>query len=76
MPIYDYCCKQCGKQREVHQSMDASAPKCPNCGTNMERQILFAPAVHGHMARGREQAMRSLPDSAHGKGCPCCSKQG
>ncbi len=74
MPVYDYRCKQCSQQREVHQSMKASAPECPDCGADMERRILFAPAVHGSMARGREQAMRSLPESPHGKGCPCCSK--
>ncbi len=73
MPTYNYCCKQCGKQCEVRQSIDASPPECPDCRMSMERQILFAPAVHGGMARGREQAMRSLPEPAHGKGCPCCS---
>lgn len=73
MPIYDYCCKQCGKQYEVYQSIDALAPECQDCRVSMVRQILSAPAVHGSMARGREQAMRSLPEATHGKGCPCCS---
>ena len=73
MPIYDYVCKQCSKQIEVHQSIDTPPPNCPDCSTSMKRRILFAPAVHGSMAQGREQAMKSLPEPAHGKGCPCCS---
>lgn len=73
MPVYDYLCTQCSKQYEVHQAMSAAPPVCPDCNTNMQRRILSAPAVHGHMARGREQAIRSLPETGHGKGCPCCS---
>ncbi len=73
MPIYDYVCKQCGKQLELLQPINALPPECSDCDTRMKRQILFAPAVHGSMARGREQAMSSLPQPGHGKGCPCCS---
>lgn len=73
MPTYDYLCPQCNQHREVNQSMSAPAPACERCANVMERRILYAPAVHGHMARGREQAMRSLPETSHGKGCPCCS---
>lgn len=73
MPRYDYLCSRCGTAREVRQSVTAPAPDCPDCGSSMQRLILHAPAVHGHMARGREAAVRSLPETTHGKGCPCCS---
>jgi putative FmdB family regulatory protein len=70
MPIYDFRCRLCEQQREVRQSINASPPVCPDCGSGMERWIGSAPAVHGASSRGREQAARSLPQC--GKGCRCC----
>ena len=78
MPIYDYHCQDCNRQFEAAHPIDATSPPCPACGGRAEKIILSAPAMHGHMARGRESAMRSLesgPDAApahgHGPGCQC-----
>lgn len=70
MPIYDFRCTSCAQQIEVTQSMNASSPICQRCDIDMERWISCAPAVHGAVALGREQAARSLPQC--GKGCRCC----
>lgn len=72
MPVYDYYCGVCDLHREVQQSMNAAAPACTACKGLMERRFFGAPAVHGKMARGREQAIKSLSNK-HAKGCPCCS---
>ena len=77
MPTYDYRCKICRSETEVRHPVNEAAPRCPDCGGGMEKIILSAPAVHGYMAQGREQAMKSLcpPDHdtshRHGPGCGC-----
>ena len=77
MPTYDYQCTQCKLQFEVRHSINASNPDCSACGSMAEKVILFAPAMHGNMARGRDLAMRSLqpkPDQTnhgHAPGCAC-----
>ncbi|XSG84684.1 MAG: FmdB family zinc ribbon protein [Methylohalobius sp. ZOD2] len=74
MPSYDYCCKRCGACFEAHHPMSAQRPPCPQCGAGVERIFLHAPAVHGHMTRGREMAAQTLEPSTrkHGPQCPCC----
>jgi putative FmdB family regulatory protein len=37
MPLYEYKCTQCGKDREVLQSLRDTAPEC--CDETMQRQI-------------------------------------
>lgn len=77
MPAYDYVCTGCRLQFEARHAIDAPTPECPSCGSAAERVILTAPALHGHMARGRDLAMRSLQPQAgqdkhgHGPGCGC-----
>jgi len=74
MPTYDYRCVRCRTQFEVRHGLAAPAPVCPQCGGEVRRLIRTAPAVHGHMARGRELAVRSLEPrrAGHGPDCPCC----
>ncbi len=75
MPTYDYRCTQCSLQFEARHSINSSAPVCPACEGETEKVFLSAPAAHGNMARGRDQAMRSLEPKAglhqHGPGCGC-----
>jgi putative FmdB family regulatory protein len=70
MPSYDYRCTRCGDIFEAAHAIAQAAPTCPACGGTAARTILRAPAVHGAVARGRDLAMRSLPEC--GKGCRCC----
>jgi putative FmdB family regulatory protein len=76
MPTYDYRCPNCQTEFQAYHAMTASAPTCPECGALPQRLILAAPAVHGHMARGREAAVRTFEKqetrAGHGPGCPCC----
>lgn len=77
MPTYDYQCQDCQRQFEARHPLDAASPACPACGGRAEKVMLSAPALHGHMARGRELAMRSLEPKpgatphSHGPGCRC-----
>jgi putative FmdB family regulatory protein len=74
MPTYDFGCRACGNRFERRRAMAAPNPSCPACGADTEQLHLSAPAVHGHMARGREQAAGTLEPKAtgHGPSCPCC----
>lgn len=76
MPSYDYRCEQCDTRFEAHHPIAAPPPPCPDCGGEVSLVFLHAPAVHGHMARGRELAVRTLEPPAsgahHGPQCPCC----
>jgi putative FmdB family regulatory protein len=78
MPSYDYRCTCCSTHFEAWHAIADTAPPCPTCGGAAIKELLAAPAIHGHMARGREQAIQSLQptDAAapgrHGPGCPCC----
>lgn len=80
MPTYDYLCTTCDTRFESQHSVRAPHPVCPACGGSVRRLFLTAPAVHGHMARGRELAVNSLdpgtmqPTGAHGANCPCCRR--
>lgn len=77
MPTYDYRCTHCHAQFEAHHPVTGTPPDCPACDGLAEKVILAAPAMHGHMAHGRELAMRSLTPPAgsgqhtHGPGCGC-----
>jgi putative FmdB family regulatory protein len=76
MPTYDYRCTDCHRLFQARHAVNAEMPDCPDCGCGPERVILCAPAVHGHMAKGREMAARTFDgpetESGHGPGCPCC----
>ena len=77
MPAYDYLCTRCKLQFEARHAINAPGPDCPVCGAATAKVILTAPAMHGHMARGRDLAMRSLQPKPgqekhiHGPGCGC-----
>jgi putative FmdB family regulatory protein len=81
MPTYDYLCTRCKLQFEARHAINASSPDCPACGGAAQKVILSAPSMHGHMARGRELAMRSLQpkpgqkNHVHGPGCGCGGHQ-
>lgn len=79
MPTYDYRCVNCNGVFEATHRMSDDQPPCPQCGGTAERVFLYAPAVHGFMARGREAAACSLEPpsgpSRHGPNCPCCHPQ-
>lgn len=41
MPIYEYHCKNCGKDLEVMQKIsDSPLTDCPNCGKNSLEKII------------------------------------
>jgi putative FmdB family regulatory protein len=70
MPTYDYRCTACAETFEVFLRLGAPNPQCRACGGETKKIVVSPPAVSGEMARGRDKAMRSLPEC--GKGCRCC----
>lgn len=42
MPIYEYCCEECGKDFEVFVRSTAKqgTPSCPECGSTETRKAL------------------------------------
>ena len=77
MPTYDYQCTECKLRFEIRHPINAPKPNCSACCGVTEKLILFAPATHGNMARGRDLAMRTLQPKSnqikhvHGSGCEC-----
>jgi putative FmdB family regulatory protein len=39
MPIYEYICKQCGREIEIFQNTNEPAPGCAHCLTPMKKQL-------------------------------------
>ncbi|SEN67498.1 FmdB family zinc ribbon protein [Nitrosomonas marina] len=80
MPNYDYKCIPCNLRLEARHSINARAPNCPKCEGVLTKLILSAPTVHGYMASGRENAIRSLQpkqrlgNHLHTPGCKCGHK--
>jgi putative FmdB family regulatory protein len=37
MPTYEYKCKKCEHQFELWQEVGADAPKCPECGAEVQK---------------------------------------
>jgi putative FmdB family regulatory protein len=76
VPTYDYFCSNCQTRFQAQHAMNAEIPVCGTCGGVPIKIILTAPAVHGHMARGRAAAVRTFEGQEgkqdHGPGCPCC----
>jgi putative FmdB family regulatory protein len=70
MPIYEYCCPECGKRFEalvsVHTAEKGQQPACPHCG---EPEVI---RIFSRFATGTSRSPSS------GSGCPpsagpsCC----
>lgn len=70
MPTYDYRCQDCDTEFQAFHGMTEPAPECGDCGGEVERAWITAPAFHGAGAVGRSAAANSLPQC--GAGCRCC----
>ncbi|HBH35832.1 MAG TPA: transcriptional regulator [Gammaproteobacteria bacterium] len=44
MPIYEYCCEECGHEMEAMQKIsDEALTECPACGKSALKKTLSAP---------------------------------
>jgi putative FmdB family regulatory protein len=39
MPVYEWKCEECGKEKETLQAVKDVPPSCENCLTTMKKQI-------------------------------------
>ena len=53
MPIYQYACPKCSEEIELFRPMNAEAPSCQKCGTELEKQIS---AHAGYSIKGNNSA--------------------
>jgi putative FmdB family regulatory protein len=52
MPIFEYCCKACGKEFEALVRPNTAAPSCPACqGTELEK-LISTPAIKSDSTHG------------------------
>jgi putative FmdB family regulatory protein len=76
MPIYEYRCATCGERVEVLVRSQATAPRCPTCGSPLRDKLLSVPHVLGSQSRrpaghtccGREERCDAPPCST-GESC-------
>jgi putative FmdB family regulatory protein len=80
MPIYEYKCPSCGQSSEVlvQGFFSPPAPKCPDCGREMERRLTSPSLVtnkgsnSGKTCCGREERCDKPPCSSDNR----CRKTG
>jgi putative FmdB family regulatory protein len=73
MPIYEYRCRVCGQVAEalVQGFFSPQAPKCPDCGRDMERRLSSPIMVtekgknKGKTCCGREERCEKPPCSSN-----------
>ncbi|MCR4666875.1 MAG: zinc ribbon domain-containing protein [Desulfovibrio sp.] len=45
MPLYDFCCENCGKEFEdIVKNESSINPSCPSCGSNKTTRKVSAPS--------------------------------
>jgi len=80
MPIYQYCCDDCGPFTELVPLSEYADPKsCPFCGTNAPRMItaprlamLDSATRNAHQTNERSAHEPKKSSHGHGPGCGCC----
>jgi putative FmdB family regulatory protein len=45
MPIFEYACKQCGKEFEALVLPTFAAPSCPSCQSTELEKLISSPAI-------------------------------
>ncbi|HWN50838.1 MAG TPA: zinc ribbon domain-containing protein [Xanthobacteraceae bacterium] len=85
MPIYEYCCNDCGPFTRMRPMAECELPsECSKCGAAAPRVILTAPHRSTLSAKSRlahatnersAHAPRTLSSlkASHNAGCACCS---
>lgn len=80
MPLYEYCCHECGVFEDVAPLAAFDKPKpCPTCEREAPRTILTAPRLSAmsserrHAHETNERSADSPKPASHGPGCSCCS---
>jgi putative FmdB family regulatory protein len=71
MPIFEYSCKDCGKQFEAFVTADRS-PSCPGCRSDKLAKRLSSPGMVGVGASSRASSS-ALPAGSCGAGGDSCA---
>ena len=70
MPLYEYACRDCGREFEALVRGDEK-PVCPHCESRKLDKLLSVAA--GHVAKGKSGAAAEMPG---GCGRPQCGSGG
>lgn len=70
MPLYEYACRECGREFEVLVRGDEK-PACPHCESRKLDKLLSVAA--GHVANGKSGGAAEMPG---GCGRPQCGSGG
>jgi putative FmdB family regulatory protein len=52
MPIFEYCCKGCGKEFEALVRPQDAAPSCPSCQSADLEKLISRPAIKSETTHG------------------------
>jgi len=73
MPIYEYACRECGREFEVLVRNRDEKPECPHCGTKkLDRKlsVIAAPVTNSQPAcPAREMGACNMGGCCGGGGC-------
>ena len=60
MPIFEYACKQCGKEFEALVLPTIAAPSCPACQSTELEKLISSPAIKSESTHGLAMAAPSV----------------
>lgn len=70
MPIYEYCCQDCGAQfEEIVSSAATTCPPCPKCASGRTQKLMSTCRTR----TGPGQTGARTASSSSGGGCAGCS---
>jgi len=65
MPIFEYSCKQCGKEFEALVLPTTAAPSCPACQSTELEKLISSPAIKSESTHGLAMRAAKKRDKIH-----------
>jgi putative FmdB family regulatory protein len=70
MPLYEYCCRDCGREFEELVFSDKDEVRCPHCGSRQARKLISS--CRTRMGGEIPSAKESAGAGGGGGGCAGC----